>query len=481
MNLVTGFAVAQLGSKVLPKMLPSLGKPIDFRGLVRPADNLLILASTDVWGAAIDLDTRLMETGLAPVQTTDYRNFAHGRHLGLSRNRDKTTVISLSDASTHLLAIKTTDLLPANVPVIRLSSGLTESVACLDLLGHTMRLFGVIAADASVDAARPSVPDFGRQLYNLKSGRAESPVADTSAAVTRKLEAASLPLDATYVGKYTRALNRWVRVAGKTSISGLLLDYDGTVCTTTDRFDPPELRVQTEIVRLLGMGLHVGFASGRGKSLPVGLSDWIPSEYFDQVHIGMYNGAIRGCLSDGPVIPSEGPFSSTKTKALRKSLASRLSGIGGELTYRPFQISVTQDEAGMLPAFATAVSEVIAAHNLVSEVKVKSVLSAHSVDIILSSTSKNQLRSDVEDCSGLSGVALSVGDQGGLGGNDYEMLSATNLSLSVDDVSGDPTRCWNLEAGSRRGPEALVKYLGSVRRDRSRLVAFRSARFLDKI
>ena len=57
---------------------------------------------------------------------------------------------------------------------------------------------------------------------------------------------------------------------------------------------------------------------------------------------------------------------------------------------------------------------------------------------------------------------LAIGDQGHLGGNDFELLAATELSLSVDTCSPDPTRCWNLDLSGQRGPDVLVRYLDAV-------------------
>jgi hypothetical protein len=48
-------------------------------------DEVLILAGNDVWPAAVDLEVRLAESGLAAVQLVDYRNFAHGRHTSFAR------------------------------------------------------------------------------------------------------------------------------------------------------------------------------------------------------------------------------------------------------------------------------------------------------------------------------------------------------------------------------------------------------------
>ncbi|RFZ63450.1 hypothetical protein DE4576_04648 [Mycobacterium marinum] len=472
MNMATAVAVAHLGARSLPDHLPSLQDDTNFE--VRQGDDLVILASSSSWGAAIDLETRLVETGVAAVQTTDYRNFAHGRHLGLSRNQDRTTVVAFTDKQTKSLSQMTTEMLPAEIPVITVSSALDEPISCLDLLGQSMRLFGSVAGNEDLDPARPQVPGFGRRLYNLKSRQYVGRTPLTHPAVLRKLEAAAVPLDPPRIDAYTTALRRWLRKADQVPISSVLLDYDGTVCTTEGRFDPPAAKVSAEILRLLKSGVQIGFASGRGRSLPEGLRSWIPSDLQDKVYVGMYNGSVNTRLIDELSLPDEGPFTSSKTRTFLNSLKDRV-GADGVVTVRPFQVSVHADRvvSSILPALRVAVAEAVASYNSNSDSQLKAVASAHSLDIVLASTSKNSLRRCVAEPTKQVGQTLAIGDQGGFGGNDFELLSATPLSLSVDEVSGDPTRCWNLEAGAHSGPSALIKYLQAVRRDRSRVLSFR--------
>lgn len=475
MSMATTFAVAHLGAQSLPNQLPSLTDEGHTRTVLRLGDALIVLASSGVWGAAIDLETRLVETGLATVQTTDFRNFAHGRHLGLSRNQERTTVVAFSDRKSRSLATKTTAILPRDVPVLHVSSPLDEPIACLDLLGHSMQLVASVAAAANFDPARPAVPEFGRRLYHLKSSNRVERTPSTHPAVLRKLEAAALPLDPLHIQTYTKALRSWLRTAEKSPISGLILDYDGTVCTTAGRFDPPGAKAKSEILRLLGLGVAVGFASGRGGSLPEGLRTWIPHELSDRVHVGMYNCSVIMRLDQESEPPNEGPFTTAATRPFLRRLKARMGEADAAVTIRPFQVSVNPNRgaAGLAPALAVAVAEVVATHNASSGLTMKVVASAHSVDVVLETTSKNLLRRDIDEAATLPGFALAIGDQGGIGGNDFELLAATPLTLSVDQTSGDPTRCWNLDASTHYGPDALIRYLQAIRRDRARVLALR--------
>lgn len=472
-NLATAIAVGHLSASALPDELPSLTAMPDFG--VRQGDDLTILATSGLWGAAIDLETRLVETGLAAVQTTDYRNFAHGRHLGLSRNQDRTTIVAFCDRQTSSLAQRTMAILPADVPVVELSSPLEEPVSCLDLLGYSMHLLGSVAAQANLDPARPEVPEFGRRLYHLKS-RAQTPrLPATNPAVVQKVEVAALAMDSLHIKTYVAALRRWLRKASTTPVGAVIFDYDGTVCTTDGRFDPPDDTVQAEILRLLSLGVEVGFASGRGKSLPQGLRAWVPTELWHKVHIAVYNGAFNAALDDELLLPDQGPFTSRQTKSFIRALESRVDAVGGSVTVRPFQVSVhcALGASEVREALQVAVAEVVAGHNSSAAYMLKAFASAHSVDIVPSTTSKNSLRQRLDEAVTNSGLTLAIGDQGEQGGNDFELLAATWLSLSVDRVSGDPTRCWNLQAGTRQGPAALIRYLQAIRRDRARMLSFR--------
>jgi hypothetical protein len=89
----------------------------------------------------------------------------------------------------------------------------------------------------------------------------------------------------------------------------------------------------------------------------------------------------------------------------------------------------------------------------------KATASGHSIDVIPTDSAKTQTLARVEANCAASVIAF--GDQGQVGGNDFELLAATELSLSVDRVSADPSRCWNLDDRGERGPDLLYRYLRS--------------------
>jgi hypothetical protein len=59
-------------------------------------DTLLILHDPALTAAAVMIETSCWEAGLCRIQRTDFRNFAHGRHVWLDRHGDRTVVLSLT-------------------------------------------------------------------------------------------------------------------------------------------------------------------------------------------------------------------------------------------------------------------------------------------------------------------------------------------------------------------------------------------------
>jgi hypothetical protein len=108
-------------------------------------------------------------------------------------------------------------------------------------------------------------------------------------------------------------------------------------------------------------------------------------------------------------------------------------------------------------ALASAATELLARP---PALPLKVVTSAHSIDIVPRDSTKTLTLEKVE--ARTAAPALAIGDQGQVGGNDFELLAATRWSLSVDRVSGDLTRCWNLDQRGGRGPDLLIRYLTAL-------------------
>lgn len=419
--------------------------PSDVRG------RMLVLHGWGLQNVAYDIETRLSELGLAAVQVADYRNFAHGRHVGFDRNFMDTTVVALIDPTSWEIGERTLAQIPDDAQVIRMESALDWPSSALHLLRHSSRLPMLLDAR---DPAKPKVPAFGRKLYNLPIARIlktspHGPVDTKSVASGQGL------------GVVQAAYETWERIAIQCDVGAVVLDYDGTCCTTAGRFDPPSDSIQAELVRLLEMGLRLGFASGRGKSLPLALREWIPERYWSDITVGLYNGSSIQHLSDDIADHSHVP---PLLKGLENELRAefdaevRIDARSTQLSVESIQ-GVRGDE--LLPIVRTVIGR--------NPGLFKAFASGHSVDVVSCEHSKRAvleaMRLDPDK------TMVAIGDRGSLDGNDFELLAATPLSLSVGTVSPDLTRCWNLDDRGEAGPPLLRRYLQAIGTSRKR-VAF---------
>jgi fructoselysine-6-P-deglycase FrlB-like protein len=75
-------------------------------------ENLVVLYGNGAEAAAYDLVSKFTEAALGPVQISDFRNFAHGRHHWLAKRGKNSAVAALTTLDDRKLAQKTLDLLP---------------------------------------------------------------------------------------------------------------------------------------------------------------------------------------------------------------------------------------------------------------------------------------------------------------------------------------------------------------------------------
>jgi len=401
--------------------------------------------------AMVDLDTRLAETGLSTSQTADLRNFAHGRHVGLVRNSDMTTVVVFSDPSSEALAGRTVEILPDSTDVRRLHSPHAFPASAVELFGHSMHIVGATGSAQGVDPARPGVARFGRELYRLSAGKSV-PLARLGP-VERKLAAAGLHRG--HSDKARRRLQEWLAAIQDVPIAGLVLDYDGTCSATDRRHEGLGPEVGAKLRDLFEQGLPIAFASGRGESLVQDTQEWIPQEYWATTWVGLYNGAQMKTLDEPP--EDEIPANPALEKAFER-LEAEAPELEFSVKLRPNQVSVRSEREYSGIQLLPSVSAILKRS---PNLDLKVIASGHSVDIVLPSTSKAAVVDRLRRC-GLHEV-MAIGDQGQRDGNDYELLASTPWSLSVDRVSADLSRCWNLEDGPEAGPRLLLRYLNKLR------------------
>lgn len=454
-NSVLSMCVALIRG-YLGDVLPPALKEVEGAPLPAELDRLLVLYPPSLECAGVDIETRLVEIGLASVQATDFRNFAHGRHTGLARNASRTAVLILSDAESLELADATAKVLPTELSVTRWNSELSWPESAIAHLVRSMEECGAIGRANQVNVGKPQVPVYGRRLYRLPIRR-KLPER-VAGPIERKLRGVGgLSLAVDLRTSYENSLIKWLDELARRRFGAVALDYDGTVCATHRRFYAPSAELVQILVDLLEQGLRLGFASGRGPSLPEELRRVLPEELWPLVEVGIYNGGVL-CTLDQELenLKSPSPLISAAQERLEDlPIADSLN-----LTARREQLTVEIEEGMWLKE--GLLMELVADQLLrTPSLGVKIVASAHSVDVVPPDSSKVSVIRRLKGAVGLLDV-LSIGDQGQVGGNDFEMLAEDQWSLSVDRTSADPTRCWFLGNGSKGGPDLLHRYLKAI-------------------
>lgn len=426
---------------------------------------LLVLAQGWAYPAALDFETRFAEAGLANVAVTDFRNFAHGRHNWLSLHSEDTGIISLETSSTQPEAARMLKHIPGNIEILRVQSSREGPAATIELVKTVMGLAGESARTKGIDPGRPSVSDFGRRLY--RAGSIRRPGTEEAACIAMKRAALFLTGRRPKQDLPSLALRDFIHRLEETSFGSLAMDYDGTLCSRDRRSDPLDESVRAELGRLLDHGMVLGIASGRGESVYSRLRESLERRHWNQVLVGLYNGARIVDLSENL------SDTDTETPPNLKEALSRIRPLEGLLEFTvtscPYQLSLRP-----LNGLDPYKLRTIAIEQLAGVEGCSIVASSHSVDIVCKGTSKTSVIAAL--CSRQRGSVLRIGDQGAAGGNDFELLN-TGLSLSVDRVSSNLETCWKLGTPGLIGPGLTLQYLrafngncGNFRLDTSRLL-----------
>jgi hypothetical protein len=407
------------------------------------------------WGSpvATDLESKINESALAAAQLADYRNFGHGRHLWLSKRAAETVVVALVTPGTTAIAESTLKLFPKSIRVVRLETSLDGPDGTIDLLIQAFHLVDRIGVTRKQDPGRPHVPEFGRKLYRLTPPRVR-PALD--APIQRKLWASPGAADD---GKaFQQGLKRFLARTCAAKIGAVALDYDGTLCTKDERFGGLRDDVVAECSRLLGAGLHLGIATGRGKSVRVELQKVLDRNLWARVHVGYYNGTAIGALGDDALPKTDEPSDAVLKRA--QSLLSDDAWLTttAKVTPRPQQLTVEPNGATRTDALAAHVMSRLAP----LDGGVRIVVSSHSLDVLGARPGKGSLVTWLREQIGEAREVLCIGDRGAWPGNDYALL-AEPMSLSVDEVSSLDDACWNLAPRGVSGPDATLLYLRAIK------------------
>ena len=357
----------------LPYEIPEFGRlspraPGAFEG-ARGKKTLVVLH--DDWGkaAAVDAESKMHEAGLANVQLSDYRNFAHGRHNWLDKAPGETCVVAMITPRCLGLAGRTLGQLPAGVPVVRLETGLDGPAAAIDLTLQVFRLVEFFGAERGIDPGRPGVRDFGRRLYGIGvPNLCEDGLSDFERLALRRKFGSAVPR----AKSRQNSLRRFVSGMLRQEFGAVVFGY-GALCDDGRRPEGPAPEIGSMLAGLIGRGVSVGVAAGRGDPARAQLARLLPGRCRAGVLVG-YDGAGTGGLSDRAADP----------------------GAPGSLF-------------GLIKERLPAGRKIL--------------------------------------CIG--------GGRPGAG----ELLGA-EYSLSVDEASDDPSRCWNLLPAGKRGAAGTLHYMG---------------------
>lgn len=424
----------------------------------------LILHGPSTRIGAIDLESKFTEAAIGHLQYSDYRNFAHGRHNWLAKCGETSAVIAFVTDDDRALAERTLSLIPSNIPLFRLELSGPPTATSLGALIAALRITQWAGEARGVDPGRPGIPEFGRKLFRLTlpkssgtSGREKMSGRDV-AAISRKsgLQIGQL-IAFGELDHWRQALKRFRRRIRSAEFAGVVLDYDGTIVDTRDRFKLPKDEMKNYLIQILENGTLLAVATGRGVSAGRALRQSLPRALWSRVIMGYYNGAeIAGLDEKGA------PDGAEKTCEVLTPIAAALKAdpvlaAWAKQTNRKFQITLETKRAVFSRRLWDLANQVLLESG---GADVSISRSSHSIDIVPTGVSKENVVKYLREATNETQI-LSIGDRGRWPGNDYELLRS-DYALSVDETNLDPSTCWNLSRRGQRGTAVTLEYLSAL-------------------
>lgn len=422
---------------------------------VRRNDTMIVVADPLLRPLSVLLDTSIWESSLSPVQTTDFRNFAHGRHTWLHHRADETFILALTGTDSRATWSVIDAVLPPSIRRLAIDHGSCGRLESALSLLDGLNVIEALGAIFRIDPGKPGIGEFGRSIYEDRSladtaARMPSNVRHKRAAMARSdmMDTESDPLVS--IGRSR------LKMLSDANIGGAVFDYDGTIVSTSGRYGPPNAAIVDELVRLHRAGLAIGVATGRGGSVGEELRRLLPPDITKSILVGYYNG---GRLRTADVNIKEEP---AQPDLAIQEAAAWLHGRGDlflhpEFEVRDVQITVNMDALRHPYRFALD----IAACPALAAGRVRIMGSGHSYDIVPAASSKLLVVETMKATMPPGSEILCFGDSGSRTGNDHAFL-AHPFGVSVGDVCSVPDGCWSLFGANPTGPEALLKVLQAL-------------------
>ena len=420
-------------------------------------DKKTIVLLYDNWSkiAAIDAESKLVEAGLINVQLADYRNFAHGRHNWLDKNKEQTGLLALITPQCEQLATKTLKLIPEYIPTAILTTNYDGPVATISLLIQVFYMVHFFGTLRGIDPGKPGVADFGSKIYHLSMTKNGTNFITDFEKLPLRRKFGNISLS-TKTKTELQALHRFVDTISDEQFHGVVFDYDGTLCDREHRFTHPSNEIGKMLTMLLQNNIMVGVATGRGKSVRESLQKVIPKKFQSKLYLGYYNCSDIASLdknhSPNITLPTDPDLLAFLEFLENSDIISK----NEKIRKRPYQISL---ESGNLCA-STLIDSVERIDKQKLE-KIRIVESSHSIDLISKHVSKLNLVNYMRENGLGDNSVLCVGDRGKWPGNDFELLK-TKFSLSVNEVSDDLNSCWNLVPSGHYGELATLDYFKNI-------------------
>lgn len=446
-----------IGGCNLSKKVPPLQDKI-YEPFIKKTDsetNFIILYGSYHHAIAADLESKFSEAGLAPSLLSDYRHFAHGRHNWFDKQKNS-AVIALSCPADEKLCHKTLELLPASIPRIIISTPINGFEGTIHLLLQAMNLIKLYGKVVKIDPGRPGVPPYGSKIYHLKYDRLVSgpSLRIDELAIMRKAKINRIAdLEPADHKKWINSYKAFKKKLESAKFGCLIFDYDGTLCSPTNRLNGPDAEIKKLLIGFVKKGFVLGVISGRGKSLRTDLEKIFKGhkKLMENIVVGYYNGSDIGILT-----ANKRPNKSLPMHPALKIIAEHLSKIGIMADLSPNQLTF---KSGTTLEWDRVRDILLNEIMLLDKDNITIVESSHSLDIIPRKlASKNHI---IDHCKELcrkakvSEEVLCIGDKGQWPGNDYALL-ANEFTLSVGEVSSTPDTGWNLCPPCLRDEKAVT-------------------------
>lgn len=421
------------------------------------------------WGmpVAYDIESKITESALGNIQISDYRNFGHGRHHWFAKKGSETALIALISNKEKELSKKTLSLIPNDIPKLSIISHQDEINACIELLVKSFFFINSIGKMKGIDPGRPGVPEFGKKLYRLNfySGykeRLPRGISENKAlSILRKTNFNDIKdLNENELNFWSKAYDDFIFKLNNANFGSILFDYDGTLCSSEDRFKGLSNGIKEKIISFLENEIYVGIVTGRGESVRDVFRKCIPKCFWDKIIIGYYNGSDIGELSDD-AHPDTNKNINENLLKISEYINNQTEMFDFEHKIGPNQISFRFDNEFNLLRNKDRLYEVIRSSRING---IKIIESSHSVDIIPDFVSKQSVYLNLRKlitAEENKNEVLCIGDKGMYPGNDFQLLSS-EYSLSVDEVSSDSQTCWNVAKKGVKLTDATLEYLNNI-------------------